>query len=77
VALAAACPGPLAAVGHRYNLTLSISARDLLNHVNYLPPVGVMGSPFFLQPTGIFGEYAAKQTPTDNRRVDVQLRLQF
>lgn len=62
---------------HRYNLTLSSSARNLLNHVNYLPPVGVMGSPFFLQPTGISGGYAAEQTPTDNRRVDVQLRPQF
>jgi uncharacterized membrane protein YgcG len=62
---------------HRYNLTLSVSARNLLNHVNYLPPVGVMGSPFFLQSTGISGGFAAEQTPTDNRRIDVQLRFQF
>jgi hypothetical protein len=62
---------------HRYNLTLSISTRNLLNHTNYLAPVGVMGSPFFLQSTGISGGYAAEQTPTDNRRADVQLRFQF
>jgi len=62
---------------HRYNLTLSISARNLLNHVNYTPPVGVMGSPFFLQSTSISGGYMAEATPTDNRRIDIQLRFQF
>jgi hypothetical protein len=62
---------------HRYNLTLSVSARNILNHVNYAAPVGVMGSPFFLQSTGISGGFAAEQTPTDNRRIDLQLRLQF
>jgi hypothetical protein len=62
---------------HRYNLTLSISARNIINHVNDAPPVGVMGSPFFLQSTAIAGGYAAEQTPTNNRRIDIQLRLQF
>jgi hypothetical protein len=36
-----------------------------------------MGSPFFLQPTAISGGYGAEATPTDNRRIDVQLRFQF
>jgi Carboxypeptidase regulatory-like domain len=62
---------------HRYNLTLSISARNLINHVNDATPVGVMGSPFFLQSTEIAGGFAAEQTPTNNRRIDVQLRFQF
>ena len=62
---------------HRYNVTLSVSARNLINHVNYMAPVGVMGSPFFLQSTGIAGGYGAEQTPTDNRRIDLQLRFQF
>ena len=62
---------------HRYNLTLSVSARNLLNHVNYSPPVGVMGSPNFLQYTTISGGFQAEQTPTDNRRIDLQLRFQF
>ena len=62
---------------HRYNLTLSISARNLFNHVNYAPPVGVIGSPFFLQETNIAGGFAAEQTPTNNRRLDLQLRFQF
>jgi hypothetical protein len=62
---------------HRYNLTLSLSARNLLNHVNYAAPVGVMGSSNFLQYTAISGGFQAEQTPTDNRRIDLQLRLQF
>jgi len=62
---------------HRYNLTLSISARNILNHVNFGPPVGFMGSSNFLQSTTIAGGFQAEQTPTDNRRIDVQLRFQF
>jgi hypothetical protein len=62
---------------HRYNLTLSISARNILNHVNYAAPVGSMGSSNFLQSTGIAGGFMAEQNPTDNRRIDVQLRFQF
>jgi hypothetical protein len=62
---------------HRYNVTLSVNARNLFNHVNYSPPVGVIGSPFFLQETNISGGFAAEQTPTDNRRIDLQLRFQF
>jgi uncharacterized membrane protein YgcG len=62
---------------HRYNLTLSISARNIINHANDAAPVGVMGSPFFLQSTAIAGGFAAEQTPTNNRRIDIQLRFQF
>ena len=62
---------------HRYNLTLSLSARNLLNRANLLAPVGVIGSPFFLQSIGIAGGYQAELNPTDNRRIDVQLRFQF
>ncbi|MGO4882693.1 MAG: carboxypeptidase regulatory-like domain-containing protein [Bryobacteraceae bacterium] len=62
---------------HRYNLTLSVSARNILNHVNYAAPVGSMGSTNFLQYTGISGGFMAEQTPTDNRRIDIQLRFQF
>lgn len=62
---------------HRYNVTLSISARNLLNRVNLTSPVGNMGSPFFLQSTGIAGGYMAEQNPTDNRRIDLRLQFQF
>jgi len=63
--------------GHRYSVTLSINARNLFNRVNYAPPVGIIGSPFFLQETNIAGGFAAEQTPTNNRRLDLQLRFQF
>jgi hypothetical protein len=33
--------------GKKYNLTLTISARNALNHVNYSSPVGALNSPFF------------------------------
>jgi hypothetical protein len=68
--------GPLL-TEHRYNLTLSISARNLLNRVNYNTPVGVLTSPYFLQSTGIAGGFGAEQTPTNNRRIELQLRFQF
>ncbi len=62
---------------HRYNMTLSISARNLFNHVNDNSPVGVLASPFFLQSTGIAGGFGAESTPTNNRRLEFQLRFQF
>ena len=62
---------------HRYNLTFSISARNLLNHVNYATPVGFLSSPNAFQPLGIAGGYGAEQSPTNNRRLDLQLRFQF
>jgi hypothetical protein len=45
--------------------------------LNDATPVGLMGSPFFLQSTEIAGGFAAEQTPTSNRRIDIQLRFQF
>jgi hypothetical protein len=62
---------------HRYNLTLSISARNLFNHVNYATPVGFLSSPNRFEPLGITGGYGAEQSPTNNRRLDLQLRFQF
>jgi hypothetical protein len=62
---------------HRYNLTASISARNIFNHVNYNTPVGFMTSPTFLEPTAIAGGYGAELTPTNNRRLDLMLRFQF
>jgi hypothetical protein len=62
---------------HRYNLTASISARNIFNHVNYNTPVGFMTSPSFLEPTSIAGGYGAELTPTNNRRLDLMLRFQF
>ena len=62
---------------HRYNRTLSVSARNILNHANDSAPVGFLGSTNFMLYTAINGGYGAEQTPTGNRRIDIQLRLQF
>lgn len=65
----------------RYNLTLSVSARNILNHVNPGSPIGSLASPLFGQsnalaagggPGGGFGG-----VPANNRRLEVQLRFAF
>jgi hypothetical protein len=69
--------------GKRYNLTFTVSARNALNHVNFSAPTGSLNSPFFGQslssaggfgggPGGFGGGGAA-----GNRKVELQLRLQF
>jgi len=62
---------------HRYNLTLSLAARNILNYVNYNTPNGVITSPYFLQSTGITGGYTAESTSSDNRRLDLSLQFAF
>jgi hypothetical protein len=62
---------------HRYNLTVSINARDILNHENLSTPVGVMTSPYFAQSTGIAGGFAAETTSAEQRRIELQLRFAF
>ncbi len=62
---------------HRYNLTLSINARNLFNNVNYDTPVGILTSPLFLESTSIAGGFGAEQTPTNNRRLELMLRFRF
>jgi Carboxypeptidase regulatory-like domain/TonB dependent receptor len=62
---------------HRYNLTLSINARNVLNNVNLNQPIGALVSGRFLDSTGISGGFGAEQTSAENRRIDLQLRFQF
>ena len=67
-----------AASGKKYNLTLTVSARNLLNHANYAPPSGDLSSPFFGQSTSLasgFGPMGA--ATTFDRKIDLQLRFQF
>ena len=61
--------------GQRYNLTVGIQARNLLNHLNLMPPIGVITSPFFLQSTAIAGGYGASNAV--DRRVELQARFAF
>ncbi len=62
---------------HRYNLTASINARNILNHENLNTPNGAITSPYFLESTGITGGYGAEATASNQRRIDLQLRFSF
>jgi hypothetical protein len=62
---------------HRYNLTLSIMARNALNHENLSAPVGVITSPYFLQSTSIAGGFGPETVSSNQRRIDIQLRFSF
>jgi hypothetical protein len=57
---------------HRYNLTLSVNARNALNHENLNSPVGVVTSPYFLESTAIAGSFGAQPVASNQRRVDIQ-----
>ena len=67
--------------GHRYNLTISLSTRNILNHNNPGPIIGNIASPVFglaNQPYGVgtlggtgFSESA------NNRRLELQARFSF
>ena len=64
--------------GKRYNLTLSLSARNLLNHVNLSSPVGNLRSPSFGESLSLasgFGPMGGGAVA--NRRLDMQLRFAF
>jgi hypothetical protein len=62
---------------HRYNLTLSINARNAINHENLNTPNGAMTSPYFLESTGISGGFGAEATASNQRRIDMGLRFAF
>jgi hypothetical protein len=73
--------------GKRYNLTLSISARNLFNHVNPGPPFGDLSSPRFGQSNSIAsggfggggpgGPGGGGGGAANNRRIELQLRFSF
>jgi hypothetical protein len=63
---------------HRYNMTFSILARNLLNTTNPGLPTGNLGSPWF----GVANALASSADPDattsgNNRRVQLQLRFRF
>ena len=62
----------------KYNLTLSVQARNLLNNVNLATPTGNLTSPLFgisTQTAGGFGPMGGNAGP--NRRIEVSLRFSF
>jgi len=65
----------------KYNLTVSINANNILNHVNYSSPVGNLTSPSFGQSLGVgggfggFGGGGGASGP--NRKIYLNLRFTF
>ena len=61
---------------HRYNLTLSASARNLLNHVNPGPIVGNLSSPLFGVSNSLAGGFGPV-SGAGNRHLEFSLRFSF
>ena len=59
----------------RYNLTLSVSARNLFNNVNYGNFIGDLTSPLFGQANSLAGQ--PYSSASANRRIDLQLQFTF
>jgi hypothetical protein len=67
------------ATAHRYNLSISMSARNLLNHKNPGPIVGDITSPLFGASNQITGTPNGEgfYETANNRRLEMQIRLTF
>jgi hypothetical protein len=59
----------------RYSLTLSVHARNILNHVNPAPPIGDLSSPEFGHSTALAS--GVFNTQSANRRLDLQVMFAF
>ena len=63
----------------RVTLSFSVTAQNLLNHVNPGPPVGSLSSPFFGKPVATAAPFGATAgaSAAGNRRIELQARLEF
>ncbi len=70
--------GP-ASTSHRYNLSISMSARNVLNHTNPGPINGNITSPFFGRANQMFGGLNGEgfSENANNRRLELQCRFTF
>lgn len=64
---------------HRYNVTVAMSARNLLNHTNVGPIIGNITSPLFGRANQVAGSVNGEgfSELASNRRLELQLRLTF
>jgi hypothetical protein len=64
---------------HRYNLSVSMSGRNVLNHTNPGPIIGNITSPLFGRANQMAGGVGGGgfSENADNRRLEMQLRLAF
>jgi hypothetical protein len=60
---------------YRYNLTFSVSGRNIFNNVNLATPIGNLSSPLFNQSNGLAG--GPYSSSTANRRLDLQVSFNF
>ena len=60
---------------NRYNLTFSVSARNIFNNVNLATPIGNLSSPLFGQANGLAG--GPYSSSSANRRIDLQVSFSF
>jgi hypothetical protein len=70
--------GP-SSTNHRYNLSISMSARNLLNHTNPGPISGNITSPLFGRANQMAGNMNGEgfSENANNRRLELQLRFTF
>lgn len=63
----------------RYNLTIGMSIRNLLNHTNPGPIIGNITSPLFGQANQVFGAQNGEgfYETANNRRLEMQIRFSF
>jgi hypothetical protein len=70
----------------KYNLTVSLNARNALNHANFGAPSGDLASPYFgvnrslsggFGPPGGGGPGGGGGSSTYQRKIDLQLRFTF
>ena len=62
------------ATSRPYNLTFSVSGRNIFNTVSPASPVGNLSSPFFGQSIGLGGFFSSASS---NRRLDLQVMFSF
>jgi hypothetical protein len=66
--------GP-SATNRRYNLTLSVNARNVLNRVNLAPPIGNLSSPSFGESISLAG--GPYSSSAANRKLELQASFSF
>jgi len=60
---------------HRYNLTFSVNARNVLNRVNLAAPIGNLSSPNFGQSVALAG--GPFSSAAANRKIELQASFSF
>jgi hypothetical protein len=64
-----------AATAHRYNLTFSVNARNVLNRVNLATPIGNLNSPLFGQSNALAG--GPFSSAAADRKIELQAIFSF